>query len=79
MARDTKYRRFLQKNNIDQKDVAKGIDASASEVSQFASGYRNITITTLFKFCKFHNVTPNTLLDYEPHVNLRKRNKPPKK
>ena len=67
----TKYKKYLIKKGISQQKVMKGSGVNQTSLNKLANGYANCTMKTLAAICKYHNISPNAVLDYEPWLKKR--------
>lgn len=68
MAQKTKYKEFLIKMNISQVTVSKQTGLTKPILNLIVNGYSNMTLNTLKKLCKFHQCSPNDIIDWEGWV-----------
>ena len=55
-------RKIRKANNLTQEEVAQQIGVDTKYISQIECGVAKGTISTMLKFCKAYNVTPNDIL-----------------
>jgi DNA-binding Xre family transcriptional regulator len=66
MPQTTKYKLYLKANNISQREVVKATGKDKGAISNFANNYSNVTLKMIRDLCKFHNCTPNDIIEFEP-------------
>ena len=61
----TNSQRIINERGMKQKYVAQQMGLSANQLSAMFYGRKKVDSTTVLKFCKVLNTTPNALYGYE--------------
>ncbi len=65
MIKESKYKQFLKDRNLQAKDVVKGTGLSKARISGIANNTSNPTLLTIKILCRFHECSPNDIVDWE--------------
>jgi DNA-binding Xre family transcriptional regulator len=72
MPQETKYKKYLKAKKLSQQAVADATNTTIGTINKFVNGYHNCTLARIKSLCKFHNCTPNDIIEFEPWLKPKK-------